>query len=129
MTTTTTTTAGTIDQRPTCSACGGHNVETTAWIDYDADGIAHVVDGEGPHGDELGNWCHSCQEHVDLDYPTTTPADDARRQAAYAAREYAGDMLQLLRTLTAGRWHESRELADEYGRAMAAARDLVARLT
>lgn len=132
MTTTTTTaadmTATTTDQRPTCCECGSHNVETTAWIDYTADGVARIVPGEGPHGDELGNWCHDCEEHVDLDYPTTTPADDARRQAANAAREYAGDMVQLLQTLTAGRWHESRDLADEYGRAMAAARDLLARL-
>lgn len=74
------------DQRPTCSVCGGHAVETTAWIEYRDDGTADIVPGEGPHGDHLGNWCHDCQEHTDLDYPETTPADDARRQAADAAR-------------------------------------------
>lgn len=90
------------DQRPTCCECGGRNVETTAWIDYDADGVAHIVAGEGPHDDETGNWCHDCQEHVYLDYPTTQPADDTRRQAANAAREHAAELLEAL-TDAAGR--------------------------
>lgn len=54
MNATTTTTA--TDQRPTCCECGSHKVETTAWIEYDADGVASIVDGEGPDGDETGNW-------------------------------------------------------------------------
>jgi hypothetical protein len=129
MTTTTTTAADTIDQRPTCSACGSHNVETTAWIDYDADGIAYVVEGEGPHGDELGNWCHDCDDHVDLDYPTTTPADDARRQAVNAARAHAGEMLELLRAIvgpTVGRI--TPEDCAACGAAMCRARELLARI-
>ena len=132
MTTTTTTAAdmtAITDQSPTCCECGGHNVETTAWIDYTADGVARIVPGEGPHGDELGNWCHDCEEHVDLDYPTTTPTDDARRQAANAAREHAGEMVDLLRAIigpTNGR--STPDDCAACGSAMAAARDLLARL-
>jgi hypothetical protein len=129
MTTTTTTTTTTIDQRPTCCVCGSDNVETTAWINYDADGVAHVVPGDGPHGDETGNWCHECHEHFDLNYPTTTPADDARRQSANAAREHAGEMVDLLRAIigpTNGR--STPEDCAACGSAMAAARDLLARL-
>jgi hypothetical protein len=92
-------TTTTTDQRPTCCECGSHNVETTAWIDYDADGVASIVDGEGPHGDETGNWCHDCQEHVYLDFPTTTPADDGRRQAANAARNNGPELLAALAAL------------------------------
>lgn len=87
------------DQRPTCCDCGSRNVETTAWIDYDADGVAHIVDGEGPHADETGNWCHDCQEHVYLNYPDTTPDDDARRQAAAAARDAGAELVAVLRRL------------------------------
>lgn len=84
------------DQRPTCSACHGHNVETTAWISYRDDGTAAIVPGEGPHGDHLGNWCHDCQEHTDLDYPDLTPADRASVQAADAAREAGPELLDAL---------------------------------
>lgn len=129
MTTTTTTTTTTIDQRPTCCVCGSDNVETTAWINYDADGVAHVVPGDGPHGDETGNWCHECHEHFDLNYPTTTRADDARRQAANAAREHAGEMVELLRAIvgpTIGR--TTPEDCAACGAAMCRARELLARI-
>lgn len=85
------------DQRPTCSVCGGHAVETTAWIEYRPDGTAAIVPGEGPHGDHLGNWCHDCQDHTDLDYPDFTPADRARVQAADAAREAGPELVAVLR--------------------------------
>lgn len=118
------------DQRPTCCECGGHNVETTAWIEYDADGVAHIVDGEGPFGDELGNWCHDCQEHLDLDYPATTPADDARRQAARELREHAREMLDLLRALTTGDAGETLDTFDPavHAATVSRARELVHRL-
>lgn len=117
------------DQRPTCCQCGSRRVESTAWIAYDADGVAHLVAGEGPHDDETGNWCHDCQEHVYLDYPTTQPADDARRQAANAAREHAVELLALLSAIvgpTNGR--ASPEDCAACGTAMARARELVAQL-
>jgi len=127
MNATTTTTA--TDQRPTCCECGSHNVETTAWIEYDADGVASIVNGEGPHGDETGNWCHECQEHVYLDFPTTTPADDARRQASNAAREHASEMLELLTAIVAPTLgYYSPDDAAACGSAMARARELLARL-
>jgi hypothetical protein len=97
MNATTTTTA--TDQRPTCCECGSHNVETMAWTDYTADGVAHIVDGDPPHSDKFGNWCHECQEHVYLDFPTTKPADDARRQAANAARNNGPELLAALAAL------------------------------
>jgi len=84
------------DQRPTCPNCGGHHVEDTAWITYRPDGTAEIVNGEGPHGDELGTWCHDCQEHAGLMFPETTPADDARRQAANAAREAGPELAAAL---------------------------------
>lgn len=58
------------DLRPTCSVCGGTNVEDTAWIAYREDGSCYVVNGEGPlDGDEASTWCHDCEEHHDLVYP------------------------------------------------------------
>lgn len=87
------------DQRPTCSVCGGHNVEDTAWISYRPDGTAEIVNGEGPLGDDFGYWCHDCQEHNGLDFPTTTPADDAHRQAAAAARAHGPELLDALAAL------------------------------
>lgn len=86
-----------IDQRPTCSVCGGRNVETNAWIEYRDDGTAEVVNTEGPIGDDNGNWCHDCDDHTPLDFPTTTPADDARRQASAAARANGPELLAVLR--------------------------------
>lgn len=88
-----------IDQRPTCSVCGGRNVETNAWIEYRDDGTAEVVNTEGPIGDDNGNWCHDCDDHTPLDFPTTTPADDARRQAAAAARANGPELLAVLNRL------------------------------
>ena len=129
MNATTTTTTTTTDQRPTCCECGSHNVETTAWIEYDAEGVARIVDGEGPDGDETGNWCHDCQEHVYLDFPTTTPADDARRQSANAAREHAGEMLEMLTAIVApSLGNHSPDHHAACGSAMARARELLARL-
>jgi hypothetical protein len=86
------------DQRPVCTQCGGRNVEATRWIEYRPDGTAAVVNGEGPD-DQFGNWCHDCDEHTELDYPETTPADDARRQAAAAAREAGPELLAALAKL------------------------------
>lgn len=58
------------DCRPTCSVCGGTNVEDTAWIAYREDGSAYVVNGEGPlDGDDASTWCHDCEAHHDLVYP------------------------------------------------------------
>lgn len=127
--TTQTTPATYTDQRPTCSRCGSHNVETTAWVQYRPDGTAAVVNSEGPFGDHYGNWCHDCQEHLDLDHPDTTPADDARRQEADAAREAGPELLDLVADLSrslrsfrdyhreAGPWSDSDaaalEAADE----------------
>ena len=116
------------DQRPTCSVCGGHAVETTAWISYRDDGTAAIVPGEGPHGDEYGNWCHDCQEHTDLDYPDTTPADDARRQAADAAREAGPELLEVLERCRAQLWalrHHYSE--DEQWDAVFAADEMLSR--
>jgi len=113
------------DQRPTCPNCGGHHVEDTAWISYRPDGTAEIVNGEGPHGDELGTWCHDCQEHTGLDFPETTPADDARRQAADAAREAGPELLVALR------WALEQiddDLDPDHQAALAAARELAARL-
>jgi hypothetical protein len=125
MNATTTTTA--TDQRPTCCECGSHNVETTAWIDYDADGVASIVNGEGPHGDETGNWCHDCQEHVYLDFPTTTPADDARRQASSAARNNGPELLAALAALVRVATVNCSPLGNDAD-TLARARELVDRL-
>lgn len=123
MPTKTTTSATPTDQRPTCSVCHGHNVETTAWVETRPDGTLAVVNSEGPFGDEHGNWCHDCQEHVWLDYPDTTPADDAHRQAADAAREAGPELVAVLQQCRdalqtfrdyhrgAGPWNETDEAA------------------
>jgi len=124
MNATTTTTA--TDQRPTCCECGSHNVETTAWIEYDADGVASIVDGEGPDGDETGNWCHDCQEHLDLDYQQTTPADNERRRKAEAAREAAPELLAALKALVRTGSISAGPVCNS--RAMIAAKDLLDRL-
>ena len=84
------------DCRPTCSKCGGTSVETTAWIEYREDGSERVVNGEGPFGNEEGNWCHDCQEHLDLDYPNTTKSQDRDRQLNNAAREHGPELLDAL---------------------------------
>ena len=96
---TTKTPASPIDQRPTCCECGSHNVETNAWIEYRDDGTLSVVNGDGPIGDETGNWCHDCGEHVHLDYPDTTPEDDDIRQKANVAREHGPELLKALKAL------------------------------
>lgn len=93
--------ANVTDQRPTCCECGGHNVETNAWIETRPDGTLAVVNSDGPISGNDGNWCHDCDAHVDLDYPDTTPADDARRQAADAAREAGPELLDACRQLLA----------------------------
>lgn len=87
------------DCRPTCSKCGGTNVETTSWIEYREDGSERVVNGEGPFGTEEGNWCHDCQEHLDLDYPKTTKSQDRDRQLNDAARERGPELLDALRSV------------------------------
>lgn len=114
------------DQRPTCSECGGHNVETTAWIETREDGTYVVVNSEGPITDETGNWCHDCDAHTGLEYPRLTPADDAHRQAAAAARAHGPELLDALAALV--------RAADEFGfpgrgsRALQQARELLDRL-
>ena len=87
------------DQRPVCTNCGGHNVETNAWIEYRPDGTAEIVNTEGPIGDATGNWCHDCDDHHPIEFPETTPADDARRQEAAAARANGPELLAALRAL------------------------------
>lgn len=112
------------DQRPTCCRCGGRSVETTAWIEYREDGTEAVVNGEGPDSGELGNWCHDCDDHVGLGYQATTPADDARRQAAAAARANGPSLVDALR------WALDQiedDLDPEHQAALDAARELVAR--
>lgn len=94
-----TTPATPTDQRPTCCRCGGRNVETTAWIEYREDGTTQVVNSEGPIDDATGNWCHDCDDHTPIEFPETTPADDARRQVADAARANGPDLLDALRLL------------------------------
>jgi hypothetical protein len=91
------------DCRPTCSVCGGTNVEDTAWIAYREDGSAYVVNGEGPlDGDEASTWCHDCEEHHDLVYPDVGSgweSDAARyrqRQLNDAARERGPELLDAL---------------------------------
>lgn len=61
---------------------------------------------------------------------TTTPADDARRQAANAAREHAGEMLELLRTLTGMAYGMTLDMIDPAAHAGAIdrARQLIARI-
>lgn len=90
------------DQRPKCCECGSYDVETTAWVNYRPDGTMAIVPGEGPHGDEYGNWCHDCQEHVHLDYPDFTPEDREAVAAADRAREAGPELLAALKHL-AGR--------------------------
>lgn len=113
------------DQRPTCCECGGHNVETNAWIETLPDGTHEVVNTEGPITDEYGNWCHDCDTNVDLEYPELTEADHARRQAATYARangpelvavlQQCRDALQTFRDYHrgAGPWNETDEAAIE----------------
>lgn len=91
------------DCRPTCSECGGTNVEDTAWIAYRKDGSAYVVNGEGPiDGSEGSTWCHDCEEHHDLVYPYVVgglESDAARyrdRQRNDAAREHGPELLAAL---------------------------------
>ncbi len=114
------------DQRPTCPNCGGHNVEDTAWITYRPDGTAEIVNGEGPFGDDEGTWCHDCQEHAGLSFPKLTPADDARRQSAAHARAHGPELLAV------ARWAVDQiadDLDPEHQEALAAARELLARLS
>lgn len=87
------------DQRPVCTNCGGHNVETNAWIEYRPDGTAEVVNTEGPISDATGNWCHDCDDHHPIEFPETTAADDARRQEAAAARANGPELLAALAKL------------------------------
>jgi hypothetical protein len=89
------------DCRPTCSECGGTNVEDTAWIAYREDGSAYVVNGEGPlDGSEGSTWCHDCQEHHDLVYPDVgggLESDAARYRRIgqnEAAREHGPELLE-----------------------------------
>ena len=124
--TTTATNAAPIDQRPTCSQCGGHDVETTAWVTTREDGTLAIVDGEGPFGDEMGNWCHDCQEHLDLDYQQTTPADNERRRKAEAAREAGPELLAALKALVRIGSISAGPVGNS--RAMIAAKDLLDRL-
>ncbi len=90
------------DQRPVCTKCGGRNVETNAWIEYRPDGTAEVVNTEGPIEDSTGNWCHDCDGHWPIEFPETTPADDARRQEAAAARANGPELLEVCRGLLQG---------------------------
>ncbi len=94
------------DCRPTCSECGGTNVEDTAWIAYREDGSAYVVNGEGPlDGGEGATWCHDCQEHHDLVYPDVgggLESDAARYRRLgrnEAAREHGPELLDALRSM------------------------------
>lgn len=84
------------DCRPTCCECGGTNVESTAWIEYREDGSERVVNGEGPFGDEEGNWCHDCQAHLEINYPNCTPSQHRDRQLNNAARERGPELLDAL---------------------------------
>jgi len=105
-----------VDQRPTCAECGGHNVETTAWIEYREDGTCMIVNSEGPFGNEEGNWCHDCDAHVDLVYPKTTEADDIRRQRAAAERAHGPQIAAMLRQILKARYADpatSRRAMDE----------------
>lgn len=81
---------------PCCSRCGGTNVESTAWIEYREDGSERVVNGEGPFGDEEGNWCHDCQAHLDITYPDYTPEQHKERQHNNACREHGPDLFDVL---------------------------------
>lgn len=81
---------------PCCAACGSTNIETTAWIDYRPDGTDRVVNTEVPFSGNEGNYCHDCDDHVDLDYPNTTPAQDRDRQQNNAAREHGPELLDAL---------------------------------
>lgn len=114
------------DQRPVCTNCGGRNVETNAWIEYREDGTAAVVNSEGPIGDSTGNYCHDCDGHWPIEFPETTPADDARRQAAGAAREAGPELLIALRWLLD---QAEDDLDPDHQLALNAARLLVSRLT
>ncbi len=87
------------DQRPVCTKCGGHNVETNAWIEYRPDGTAEIVNTEGPIEDSTGTWCHDCDGHWPIEFPETTAADYARRQEAAAARANGPELLAALAKL------------------------------
>lgn len=116
------------DQRPTCCECGGHNVETNAWIEYRPDGTAAVANSEGPISDATGNWCHDCDANTQIEFPETTPADDARRQAADAAREAGPELLEVLERCRAQLWalrHHYSE--DEQWDAVFAADEMLSR--
>lgn len=114
------------DQRPVCTKCGGHNVETNAWIEYRPDGTAEVVNTEGPIEDSTGNWCHDCDGHWPIEFPETTPADDARRQEAAAARANGPELLAALRALV--RLAKISDGPLRGSRALLQARDLLDRL-
>jgi hypothetical protein len=81
---------------PQCCKCGGTNVETTGWIAYRDDGSERVVNSEGPLSGAEGNWCHDCDDHVELHYPYTTPPQDRDRQQNNAAREHGPELLDAL---------------------------------
>jgi len=85
-----------IDQRPRCCECGGRRVETNAWIEYREDGTESVVNTEGPVNDESGNWCHDCEDNVDLDFSycdKLKPADHAHRQRSSRSRASGPELL------------------------------------
>lgn len=114
------------DQRPICCQCGGRNVETNAWIEYREDGTAAVVNSEGPISDAFGNWCHDCDDNTPIEFGETTPADDARRQSAEAARDAGPELLAALRWAVE---QVSDDLDPDHQAAIAAARALVERLS
>lgn len=94
------------DCRPTCSECGGTNVEDTAWVAYREDGSAYIVSGDGPlDGCEGGTWCHDCEEHHDLIYPDVGggwESEAARyrdRQQNEAARGHGPELLAVLQSV------------------------------
>lgn len=128
------------DCRPTCSECGGTNVEDTAWIAYREDGSAYVVNGEGPlDGDDASTWCHDCEEHHALVYPDVGSgweSDAARyrqRQQNDAARERGPELLDALRSvMTLAHSHfllKGKKASSSDTAAFAKAKQLIEQLT
>lgn len=112
---------------PCCSKCGGVNVESTAWIEYREDGSERPTTGEGPFGNEEGNWCHDCQEHLDIIYPSYTRKQSEKRQHNNACREHGPELFKALEKLM--EQADLGEVPDELRPVVKRAKQLITQIT
>lgn len=82
------------DLRPTCSRCGGRNVEEIGWTAYRPDGTTFTVSTECPYSDY---WCADCESDAELTYPEATPEEYRQAEANDAAREAGPELLAACR--------------------------------